>query len=150
VHLQRTGNARRRRTNLPLFPSTAVCRAVSQRKREWQRTSRLRRRCVRVAVRYHREVSKKKRTYSCASLTSPVIAVRPMYGFGGRETSFSVKQSLHSSPVEIRTAFPRTKVQKDTHSPSTGSSPVYRKWFKIRTVSRKPAARRTSNTVSLT
>jgi hypothetical protein len=37
-------------------------------------------------------------TYSCASLTSPVMAERPMYGFTGREISFSVKQSLHSSP----------------------------------------------------
>jgi hypothetical protein len=44
-----------------------------------------------------------KKTYSCASLTSPVIAVRPINGFKGTEMSFSVKQLLHSSPVDIKT-----------------------------------------------
>ena len=43
----------------------------------------------------------KKNTYSCASLTSPVMADRPIYGFNGTEMPFSVKQLLHSSPVDI-------------------------------------------------
>jgi hypothetical protein len=33
-----------------------------------------------------------KKTYSCASVTSPVMAVRPINGFKGIEMSFSVKQ----------------------------------------------------------
>ncbi|SRR6266436_4104655 len=45
----------------------------------------------------------KKITYSCASLTSPVMADRPIYGFKGRDMSFSMKQLLHSSPVDIKT-----------------------------------------------
>ena len=45
----------------------------------------------------------KKNTYSCASLTSPVMADMPIYGFKGTEMSFSVKQLLHSSPVDIKT-----------------------------------------------
>ena len=41
---------------------------------------------------------RKPETYSCASLTSPVIAVRPIYGFDGRDISCKVKQLLHCSP----------------------------------------------------
>jgi hypothetical protein len=48
----------------------------------------------------------RKITYSCASLTSPVMAERPMYGFNGREISFNVKQSLHSPPNrKVRTGL---------------------------------------------
>ena len=47
--------------------------------------------------------SMNRNTDSCASLTSPVMADRPIYGFKGREMSFSVKQLLHSSPVDIKT-----------------------------------------------
>ena len=45
---------------------------------------------------------KKNVTYSCASLTSPVMADRPINGFKGTEMPFSVKQLLHSSPVDIK------------------------------------------------
>lgn len=41
-------------------------------------------------------------TYSCASLTSPVIAEKPRYGFAGIETPLTVKQSSHWSPVTKR------------------------------------------------
>ena len=37
--------------------------------------------------------------YSCASLTSPVIAEKPRYGFGGSDMPLMVKQSDQSSPV---------------------------------------------------
>lgn len=49
------------------------------------------------------EDRQQKKAYSCASVTSPVMAVRPIYGFVGIEMSFNVKQSLHSSPVDIKT-----------------------------------------------
>ncbi len=44
-----------------------------------------------------------KKAYSCASVTSPVMADMPINGFKGIEMSFIVKQLLHSSPVDIRT-----------------------------------------------
>lgn len=66
----------------------------------------------------------KKKAYSCASVTSPVMADRPIYGFVGIEMSFSVKQLLHSSPVDIKTRH-QIKSLRNTHSLSTGSSPRF-------------------------
>jgi len=66
---------------------------------------------------------KSKIAYSCASLTSPVMAEKPMNGFAGREISFKVKQSLHSSPVIIKNRI-QIKNSWNTHSLSTGPSPI--------------------------
>jgi len=66
---------------------------------------------------------KSKIAYSCVSLTSPVMAEKPMNGFAGREISFKVKQSLHSSPVIIKNKI-RIKNSWNTHSLSTGPSPI--------------------------
>jgi hypothetical protein len=49
------------------------------------------------------EDTQQKKAYSCASVTSPVMADMPINGFVGIEMSFNVKQSLHSSPVDIKT-----------------------------------------------
>jgi hypothetical protein len=51
----------------------------------------------------HEDIQAQEKTYSCASVTSPVMADRPINGFEGTDTSFSVKQLLHSSPVDIKT-----------------------------------------------
>ena len=69
-----------------------------------------------------------KITYSCASLISPVIADRPMYGFSGREISFkfsvTAKQSLHLPLPTVAAAF-------FTFGVLWPRTPLYRSYCKI-------------------